>query len=251
MNVARGAFLYKRVGTRFPTLVALLLLVGCARNGVERVEWPTMSTVAAVQFRGGPVDQEVVSAVREAFEKVNAEFNAFDPQSVIRRTGRCTSFGQPCWDFAFRLKNETAGAFDPYWKKDGSLDFGAVAKGFAVDLAAAAVASRAPQADVLIDLGGNLKAVKGDWTVGVKDGESFVLHEGEACATSAQYFRGNHIKDAKTGAAVSNTVHSVTVIHPTSAMMADGLSTVLFILGREKGAAFLKGHCPAARVLWL
>ena len=237
-------------------LVALVLLgglVGCGRPKVERVEWPVMGTVAAVQFRGGPVDQDVVESVREAFERTNAEFNAFDAQSEICRTGNCTAFGKPCWDFAFRLKDETGGAFDPRWKGNGRLDFGGVAKGFAVDVAAESVRTNSSpkQCDILIDLGGNLKAVKGDWAVGIKDGESFVLHEGEACATSARYYRGDHIKDGRTGGDVTNAVYSVTVIHPKSAMLADGLSTTLFILGREKGEAFLKKHYPEAKAVWI
>ena len=237
-------------------LVILALLeglVGCSKPKVERVEWVVMDTVAAVQFRGGPVDRDAVEAIREAFENVNAEFNAFDAQSAIRRTGKCTAFGQSCWDFAFRLKEKTGGAFDPRWKGNGKLDFGAVAKGFAVDVAAESVRTNSSPkpCDLLIDLGGNLKAVKGDWIVGIKDGESFLLHEGEACATSARYYRGDHIKDGRTGGDITNAVHSVTVIHPKSAMLADGLSTTLFILGREKGEAFLKKHYPEARAVWI
>ena len=234
-------------------LSAWCVVAGCGKPRVERVEWPVMGTIAAVQFRGGPVDQDVVEAVRVTFEKTNAEFNAFDAQSAIRRTGNCTEFGRPCWDFAFRLKDETGGAFDPRWKGNGKLDFGAVAKGFAVDVAAESVRTNSSpkQCDLLIDLGGNLKAVKGDWTVGIKDGESFVLREGEACATSARYYRGSHIKDGRTGADVTNGVYSVTVIHPKSAMLADGLSTTLFVLGCEKGEEFLKKHYPEARAVWL
>ena len=235
-------------------LVILALLeglVGCGNAPIERVEWPVMGTIAAVQFRGGPVNRDIVEAVRAAFEKTNAEFNAFDAQSAIRRTGRCTAFGQPCWDFAFKLKEQTGGAFDPRWQREDKLDFGAVAKGFAVDAAAEKVKAVASSVDVLVDLGGNLKAVKGDWTVGIKDGESFVLHEGEACATSARYYRGDHIKDGRTGGDVTNAVYSVTVIHPASAMVADGLSTVMFILGRAKGEEFLRRHYPEARVVWV
>ena len=226
-------------------------VAGCRKPEVERVEWPVMGTIAAVQFRGGPVDGAATEVIRDAFAAVNDEFNAFDVQSAIRRTGKCTEFGRPCWDFAFRLKDETDGAFDPRWRGKDSLDFGAVAKGFAVDVAAEKVKARVPSADVLIDLGGNLKTVKGDWTVGIKDGESFVLHEGEACATSARYYRGDHIKDARTGGEVTNAVYSITVVHPSSAMIADGLSTVMFILGHEKGEAFLKKHYPEARAVWI
>ena len=232
-------------------LGAWCVVAGCGKPKVERVEWTVMDTVAAVQFRGGPVDYEAVEAVRTAFERTNAEFNAFDAQSEIRRTGTCTSFGRPCWDFAFRLKAQTDGAFDPNWQGKDKLDFGAVAKGFAVDVAAERVKALAPSADVLLDLGGNLKAVKGDWTVGIKDGEAFTLREGEACATSARYYRGGHIKDARTGAVVSNAVHSVTVVHPSSAMVADGLSTVMFILGCEKGEAFLEKRYREAKAVWI
>ena len=235
-------------------LVILALLgglVGCSKPKVERVEWPVMGTIAAVQFRGGPVNRDIVEAVRAAFEKTNAEFNAFDAQSAIRRTGKCTAFGRPCWDFAFKLKEQTGGAFDPRWQREDKLDFGAVAKGFAVDAAVEKVKAVASSVDVLVDLGGNLKAVKGDWTVGIKDGESFVLREGEACATSARYYRGDHIKDGRTGGDVTNAVYSVTVIHPKSAMLADGLSTVMFILGRAKGEEFLRRHYPEARVVWV
>ena len=165
-----------------------------------------MGTIAAVQFRGGPVNRDIVEAVRAAFEKTNVEFNAFDAQSAIRRTGKCTVFGQPCWDFAFKLKEQTGGAFDPRWQGEDKLDFGAVAKGFAVDAAAEKVKAVASSVEVLVDLGGNLKAVKGAWTVGIKDGESFVLREGEACATSARYYRGDHIKDGRTGGDVTNAV---------------------------------------------
>ena len=211
-----------------------------------------MGTVAAVQFRGGPEDRESVARVRRSFQAVVDEFNAHDPNSAINRLHRSTDFGRPCWTFAFRLKEETLGAFDPGWRGGGKLDFGAVAKGFAVDVAAEAVLRTTNlAADVLIDLGGNLKAVKGDWTVGVKDGASFVLRQGEACATSARYYRGDHIRDARSGQAVTNAPHSVTVVHPSSAMVADGLSTVLFILGREKGEAFLRERHPEARAIWI
>ena len=69
------------------------------------------------------------------------------------------------------------------------------------------------------------------------------LHEGEALATSATYYRGSHIYDGRTGLAVSNGVASVTVLC-RSAMWADGLSTTLFILGPEAGRAFVEEKCP-------
>ena len=239
--------------SRLCLVLCLAALAGCFRNPpVERIEWPMMGTVAALQTRGADVDKDVVFWVKGVFGQVVDEFDAHDPKSAINRLGRCTAFGQPCWDFAFGLKDETQGAFNPQWQGTNRLDFGSVAKGFAVDVAAETVKRNATRTgDLLIDLGGNLKAVKGDWTVGVKDGASFVLKEGAACATSATYYRGDHIRDARTGKPAASGVYSVTVVHPSSAMVADGLSTVLFILGREKGEAFLRERHPESRAIWI
>ena len=33
--------------------------------------------------------------------------------------------------------------------------------------------------------------------------------------------------------------------------MADGLSTTLFVLGRESGTAFQSAHCPEATAYWV
>lgn len=231
-----------------------LAMSGCREEAVrDRVEWPVMGTVAAVQTRGGAVSKEALFWIKNAFHRTVEEFDYRDPNSVVNCKRRCSEFGQPCWDFALGLKETTGGAFDPAWRKNGRLDFGAVAKGFAVDVAAETVKrNAADQAeDLLIDLGGNLKAVKGDWRVGVKDGTGFVLKEGAACATSACYFRGNHIVDGRTGQPVTNGIHSVAVIHPSSAMVADGLSTVLFIMGKERGESFLRERHPEAKAIWL
>lgn len=221
-----------------------------------------MGTVAAVQARGatGDVLTKVRSAAQTVCGKVENLLNAHSGDSEITRlAGRtdedvlasCEALVRPCYAAAFALAKLTDGAFNPRWRGPNTLDLGAIAKGFAVDLAAQTVANETKTGDILLDLGGNLKAVRGDWTVGVKDGETFLLREGEACATSARYYRGDHIKDGRTGADVANGVYSVTVIHPTSAMLADGLSTVLFILGREKGMSFVKKHYPEVRVFWL
>jgi thiamine biosynthesis lipoprotein len=140
----------------------------------------------------------------------------------------------------------SGGAFNPRWRGPGTLDLGAIAKGAAVDWAALNVWNGE---DILIDLGGNLKSVRGNWRTGVADpnGGGFAavvdLREGEALATSATYYRGSHIYDGRTGLAVSNGVASVTVLC-RSAMWADGLSTTLFILGPEAGRAFVEEKCP-------
>lgn len=223
---------------------------------MERVEWTTMGTVAAVQVRGGDI-AAVRSVVQAAFEEVRREFDAHDPESAVRRLGGCTEFGRPCHDCAMRLREASGGAFDPCWRKDGRLDYGAIAKGFAVDVAAERLESTISGGqDVLIDLGGNIKSVRGEWKVGIKDPagsgmcETVGLGEGESLATSALYFRGRHIYDARTGSPVSNGVASVTV-RCRSAMMADGLSTTLFVLGVDAGREFISRFAPDASALFV
>ena len=237
--------------------VVALCVAGCARRPAERVEWTTMGTIAAVQARGGDI-AAIRAVVQEAFDEVSREFNAFDPQSAINRLGGCTDFGRPCFDCAMALKEKSGGAFNPSWRGDGRLDFGAIAKGFAVDVAAERLgAAGLCAADILLDLGGNLKAVRGEWLVGVKDPfgngicREMLLKEGESLATSATYYRGAHIRDGRTGEALDgNGVASVTV-KCASAMVADGLSTTLFIFGPEKGRAFLDQHGFDAKVFFV
>lgn len=220
-----------------------------------------MGTVAAVQGRGDGDLAAARKAAQDAFTRVSDEFNRFDTNSTLRRLGRVSSFGQPCWDAAMRLRAASDRAFDPSWRGPDDLDFGAIAKGFAVDVAAEAV--RGMGGGLLIDLGGNLKAVRGDWRIGVRSpsGEGVAtivtLRAGEALATSAEYFRGKHIHDGRTGLPVSNDVASVSVRCP-SALWADGLSTTLFVLGPDAGKRFLKARLPdllgtnvAVSVLWI
>ncbi len=238
----------------FPLLCALCI-AGCSREKIDRVEWPAMGTIAAVQTRGEGV--KYISGVREIvqlfFGMVESALNAHDGNSEISRLAglpddevlRVTT--QPrCFAAAFSLMEASGGAFNPRWRGPGTLDLGAIAKGAAVDWAALNVWNGE---DILIDLGGNLKSVRGNWRTGVADpnGGGFAavvdLREGEALATSATYYRGSHIYDGRTGLAVSNGVASVTVLC-RSAMWADGLSTTLFILGPEAGRAFVEEKCP-------
>ncbi len=242
-------------------LASLLLLGGCSRARVERFEWTSMGTVAAIQVRGAWARDDIAATrdgVRETWRRIERVLSAHDENSELSRlaaTGDaevlrlCSDDVRVCYEAAFRLKRLSGGAFNPRWRGEGTLDLGAIAKGFAVD--EAAKTCDAP-GDLLLDLGGNLKSVRGVWRVGVwGTDETILLSDGMACATSATTFRGAHIRDGRTGGALSNRVTSVTVIHPTSAMIADGLSTTLFVLGREKGDEFLKTHFPEARALWV
>ena len=252
-------------------LAALLCAsVGCGRGRIDRdrIEWPAMGTVAAVQTRGARLERDKTSAAAVAkamsvTKDVERLLNAHNPDSELSRLAPCTEREaldmcdrdagvdpalktRPCYEAAFGLMRASGGAFNPRWRGPGTLDFGAIAKGFAADAIFDACRGGA-EVDMLVDLGGNLKSVRGSWRTGVKNpnGDGFAavveLREGEALATSATYYRGSHIYDGRTGKPAANNVASVTVLC-NSAMWADGLSTTLFVLGPEEGAAFLDKH---------
>jgi len=147
------------------------------------------------------------------------------------------------------------------------LDFGAVAKGYAVDLAWQRLAA-AGQTNLLIDLGGNLRAIgeaapgRGGWRTGVRDPFThgliamFLMRDGEAVATSGNYerfveingVRYAHIMDPRSGTPVAGMA-GTTVVAP-NAMLADALSTTIFILGPQRGATLLRNH-PGCDALWI
>lgn len=240
-------------------LGAMCLVAGCGRSTIDRVEWPVMGTVAAVQVRGRSITAEsgrIVADTMAVFKDVADALNAHDPRSELSRLAplddsaicvTCDARMKPCYEAAFKLRRESGGAFNPRWRGTNTFDLGAIAKGFAVDLSTDGVAATD---GALVDLGGTVKSVRGTWKTGIKDpaGDGFAavvdLHEGEALATSATYYRGSHIYDGRTGLAVSNGVASVTVLCK-SAMWADGLSTTLFVLGPEEGRKFLDDKVAA------
>ena len=250
-------------------LPLLLLAAGCGgQPDIESLGWLAMGTTAQISFKtaDGPstiAEGHAFDAVKDVFEDVERKLSIWRPDSEISRyvSLDAVSAGmRPCYEAAFALQRSSGGAFNPFWRGAGKgPDLGAIAKGFAIDLAAERLmCGGGPGRDMLIDLGGNLKAVRGVWRVGIRDPSrmsgvvrAIALTNGMACATSGEYERGKHIYDGRTGAAVTNDVASVTVVHPSSAMLADGLSTTLFVLGREKGEAFLKENHPEATAYWV
>jgi thiamine biosynthesis lipoprotein len=129
------------------------------------------------------------------------------------------------------------------------LDLGAVAKGLAVDLAAAELSG---VESFLINAGGDILvrglSPKGElWRVGVKDPLDptrlltvLTIGDGAVC-TSGGYERqagaGQHHIIAPASGVSPTDVASVTVV-AQSAMVADALSTAAFVLGCEAGRAF-------------
>jgi thiamine biosynthesis lipoprotein len=135
-----------------------------------------------------------------------------------------------------------------------SLDLGAVAKGFAIDLAAQEL-SALP--GFVINAGGDILAgglnPDGEpWRIGIRHPRrhaelltSLRIADAAVC-TSGDYERpqaagnGHHILNPVSGSSAGAAV-SATVIAPT-AMVADALSTAVFVLGPEAGVDLLNSQ---------
>ena len=249
-----------------------------------RAQWPVMGTVAGLVFRGGDATahEKARFRVQNTWNALEQRLSAWRSDSELCRLApHLAAVGaaalpeipadvRPCYAFAFDLQRQSDGAFSPVigealqhigFSRLSPVDLGAVAKGFAVDVAYEALDD---DCDMLLDLGGNLRARAGTWHTGVRNpfhsGEhlaAFDLKPGEAVATSGNYERFierdgkriSHILDARTGQPVVG-IAGVTVLAGT-AMLADGLSTTLFVLGPEAGTAFLKRHYPGTAALWI
>lgn len=129
------------------------------------------------------------------------------------------------------------------------LDFGAIAKGYAVDLAIEKLRALGIH-NAIINAGGNLRAIgkHGDrpWRIGTRNPRgpgvlaSIEARDDESMLTSGDYerffeYQGkryHHIIDPRTGYPASGFT-SVTVIYPDAAT-ADAASTALFVAGPQR-----------------
>ena len=145
------------------------------------------------------------------------------------------------------------------------IDLGSVAKGYTGD-SLAALLKQGGAASALLDLGGNIQAVgsKPDgspWRVAVRDpagdGSVGVVEVvDQAVVTSGgyeRYFEEDgvrywHIIDPATGWPARSGLTSVTVVGE-SGLLCDGLSTALFVMGREGALEHWRQHRDFEAVL--
>ena len=226
----------------------------------------------AVQWSGGAFDPTVGPLMdlwgfrgKQKLDRIPTEEEI---QATLQRVG---------WDKLERRKRREYITNDlsiitgiKYWpevrlaQEGMKLDFGAVAKGYAVDIAYGALMRR-HCTNILVNLGGDMRGGGREWKVGIKDPYdstgtktlgTFILTDGRATATSGSYERFveidgkrySHIIDARTGYPVEG-VDQVTVIANTAGE-ADALATTLFILGREEGMKLLEAT-PGAEALFV
>lgn len=146
-----------------------------------------------------------------------------------------------------------------------ALDLSAIGKGHAVDRVAALL-ERQGCGSYLVDIGGEARTLGrnpqgGAWRIGLEHPEGgppvrVLALSGEAVATSGDYrnFRMDggrrlgHILDPRTGRPVEHGLASVTVV-AASAAEADGLATLINVLGPQAGLRFVQRRNLAALLL--
>ncbi len=136
-------------------------------------------------------------------------------------------------------------------KSNVGLNFGAIAKGYAVDKALD-VLKKSGIKEALVNAGGEISAIGYDWIVGIqhpRETNSIIktikLND-YTVATSGdyeQYFeidgkRYHHILDPKTGYP-SSGLQSVTIIHKENTI-ADALATAVFVMGKDEGMKLIE-----------
>jgi len=148
--------------------------------------------------------------------------------------------------------------------ENGSLDFGGIVKGYAVDKIREILIENSVKESV-INLGGNI-LVWGDrkFKIGVKNPRgdgiiyTFELNGNSTVSTSGDYEnffikdnkRYHHIINPEDGKPAESGLIEVSVVSE-SGIIGDGLSTTLFILGKEKGKELIKNNFPNTTVLFV
>lgn len=142
---------------------------------------------------------------------------------------------------------------------NAAIDLGGIGKGYASDKIAELFKNNGIDS-AIISLGGNVHAIgkrpDGElWTVGIADPRDTSKHIGrlkvsdKSVITSGgyqRYFERNgviyhHIIDPETGKSANNGIVSVTIV-ADSGIMADVLSTSLFVMGLDKSIEFWRGN---------
>jgi thiamine biosynthesis lipoprotein len=223
----------------------------------------TMMSAAAWGADTARLDR-ALDAARDSVERVDSLLSTFRDDSEIsrinrRRGGPLTPAFAAVLGEALAVARASGGAFDPtkrHWQglvfdsirgtvrlaPGLELDFGGIAKGYALDRAALALAGVADSA--LLDLGGQFLWVSPRATrrvVGIAEPDNALralaaveLHGGSA-STSSQAEQPGHIVDPRAGRPASRA-RSVTVLAPTG-IAADAWSTAFFVLGCDSTLA--------------
>jgi thiamine biosynthesis lipoprotein len=148
--------------------------------------------------------------------------------------------------------------------ENGSLDFGGIVKGYALDKIKE-ILTKNNVREAIVNLGGNI-LVFGNrkFKIGVKNPrEDGIIHVFEidgnnTVATSGDYEnyfiengkRYHHIINPENGKPAESGLIEVSVVS-RSGIIGDGLSTTIFVLGKEKGKKFIDEYFNDIKVLFV
>jgi thiamine biosynthesis lipoprotein ApbE len=253
-----------------------LILAGCDRSSLFKETKILMDTFAEISCYSSDT-KEARYAIDEAFkeiERIEKVFSKFDEESEVSKVN--TLAGErnivispemfKLLEHSIYYSKLSKGCFDitvePFKKgryekiildrdnlsvhfldKDMKIDFGGIAKGYAVDRAKEILVSHGIKS-ALINIGGNIFALgnphsRKAWQIGIRDPreKSKIIYKvnlkDRAVSTSGSYERPFHIIDPSTGEP-SDEMFSVTIV-AGSAEEADALSTAVFVMGLQKG----------------
>jgi FAD:protein FMN transferase len=244
--------------------------LGAAFAALQRVDdrmslWRPSELTTLNHAGSARVSRDLGAVLWHALDMSYASGGAFDPtvEPLVRAAGHLGGKARRlsrCQRWGLLARVGTAHVhLDPATREvrldpGTRLDFGGIAKGYAVDQALAAL-REAGAAGALVDLGGSSLGVFGtSTTVAVRDPEdarappwaTFTLADA-ALASSGGDQRPGHILDPRTGLP-ARKVLAATVVAGT-AMEADALSTAVYVLGAEEGMALLARRGAAGLVL--
>lgn len=227
----------------------------------------TWGTVIVIDIRDQDLDHDAVLAacadVQAELERIDTVYSTFRPDSLISRLRRkeidvadAPSDVQSVVAACERLREDTAGAFDP-WSVDGGFDPSGYVKGWGADRAVGILASRG-FTNTCVNAAGDVscRGSAGEhetgWRIGIADPRdrqqviTRVVVEDAHLATSGRYEIGDHIVDPQTSSPARG-VASASVLGPDGGD-ADALATALMVSG-PRGIATLPATTQALLVL--
>ena len=231
--------------------------------GVRRVEH-VMGMPISLALRGRHTDDEAAdaawAAVLASLREADRVFSTYRADSVISgiRRGDLALAAAPdevheVLAIGARAARATDGAFS-VWRPD--LDPSGVVKGWAVERASTFLRAL-PETDFCLSAGGDMvcRSVSGQpWRVGIEDPHdparvlAVVPVRDGAVATSGSAHRGEHLVDARTGAAPA-AVAQVTVT-AASLTWADVDATAAYVLGARAAEWLGRRVGRAGLVVW-
>ena len=221
------------------------------------------SEISRLNDGGRCEDEETLELLGDALQIARRTNGAYDPTvyPLMQLWGFGTDHAKVPQDEEITKTLEQIGyeklsdAAAPYALPSGmAIDLGGIGKGFAAKKVRVCMQEQGVTSAV-VSLGGNVMLVGAkpdgsNWTVGLQDPDAdgcfgYVSGKNVSVVTSGgyqRYFEENgtrycHILDPKTGWPAASGLASVTVVSSDD-VLADGLSTALFVMGLEKAEAF-------------